>query len=586
MPPFIQEKLLNNKIFYMKKILILLVAILAIEQVQSQIWKKKDKTENTSDTTQPKTEEKKKSGGGFFQKVVAKVAKGAAKVAGSATGTTKSTDDFDAFEPAIFLSSNLYPKSVGTMQTDFYNGWKEGGDLVGLMLMPKDKLFFYKLDGAVKINGNSADYQSSGVYTTILNGNSDNKVLELQNKAGKTAKFILKPKENKLKILSINNQINNAVIDMSKDFTIQLDGFKPNSLIKVEVVMQTIGIRAQIEVGSYRAAKSVTIPGYIFKHLNVRKEQKPFKYNDPYVLVSETEVKETKDENGNFKEPVKYYAGTSSYFPIKIVNAQENTHGIEIQENNCSIEKGNAFFSQPIENATNIAPIEVVVKGTTYYYDTKESKALDRKTTTTKEIKFPQIPDAKLEQVVSELYNQITGILKDELGVNIISPEKVTSTTEYQRIDLYTNSDENTEQHFTKAYKGLRELPNVSPLAIMAFGTTTLFQPLNTTALLKVNLDMQISWSGSKPQIIPILNIELLGTPNGGTTGAVQPTKFFTAEIPGESIELKKGIVTDEMINNILQVNSLTNSFKAGLKKLIAAEKANSEYKTVWNLQK
>ncbi|MBP9741248.1 MAG: hypothetical protein V9E96_18990 [Chitinophagaceae bacterium] len=564
----------------MKKIIIILVVLFLATNTQAQFWKKKD--ESKTDTT---TTEKKKSGGGFFQKVIAKVAKGAAKVAGSA-GTTKSTDNFESFEPAIFLSSNLYPKSVGTMQTDFFNGWKEGGDLVGLMLMPKDKLFFYKLDGAVKINGKTADYQSTGVYTTILDGNADSKTLELQTKQGKTAKFILKPKENKLKILSINNQTSNATIDMSKDFTIQLDGFSPNALIKVEVVMQTIGIRAQIEAGSYRAAKSVTIPGYIFKHLNVRKEQKLFKYNDPYILVSETEVKETKDENGNFKDPIKYYAGSSSYFPFKIANAVENTHGIELQEGNCSIEKGNAFFSQPIAYATTVAPIEVVVKGTTYYYDSKESKVLDRKTITTKEVKFPQIPDAKLEQVSTDLYNQITGILKDELGVNIISPEKVTATPAYQKIDQYTNNDENTEYHFTKAYMGLKELPDVSPLAIMAFGTSTLFQPLNANALLKVNLDMQISWNGSKPLVTPILQIELLGTPNGGITGAVQPTKFFTAEISGESIELKKGIVTDEIINNILQVNNLTNSFKQGFKKLVSKEKENNEYISIWNLQK
>ena len=571
----------------MKKIILILIVVVCCSQTNAQFWKKKDNDTSQKDTTKKESntdDGNKKKGGTFFQKVVAKVAKGAAKVAGA--GSTKNTDNFESFEPAIYVSSNLYPKSVGTMQTDFYNGWKEGGDLVGVMLLPKDKLFFYKLDGTVKINNKTTDYQSSGVYTTVLDGNNNNKIIELQTKAGKTAKFTLVPKQNKLKIISINNQTSNATIDMSKDFTIQIDGFTPNALIKVEVVMQTVGLRAQIEAGSYKASKNVTIPGFIFKHLHVDKNQKNFKYNNPYILVSETEVKETKDENNNFKEPIKYYAGTSSYFPVNVVNAVENTHGIEIEEGNASITKGNAFFSQPIENATIVAPTSVVLKGTTYYYDRKENKILGRTEITTKEVKFPQIPDAKLEQTVTELYNNITSILKDEMHVNIIAPETIAANTSYQKIGKYTNADENTEYNFVKAYKELNELPAASPLALMAFGEATLFEPLQANALLKISLDVQLSWNDRKPYMTPILNIELLGSPNGGNTGNGQTTKFFTAEINGESIEIKKGIVTNEMLNNILQVNGLSNSFKIVLQKLIAKEKETNEYKTIWNLQK
>lgn len=574
----------------MKKIIILFVLAITVQQPQAQFWKKKDKETTQTDSTKKENNdgggEKKKKGGGFFQKVIAKAAKVAGKASGAA-GATKSTDNFESFEPAIYVSSNLYPKSVGTMQTDFYNGWKEGGDLVGVMLLPKDKLFFYKLDGTVKVNNKNADYQSIGVYTTVLDGSNDKKVLELQTKSGKNAKFTLTPKQNKIKIISINNQTTNASIDMSKDFTIQLDGFTPNALIKVEVVLQTIGLRAQMEVGSYRAAKNITIPGYIFKHLHMGKEQKSFKYNNPYILVSETEVKETKDENGNFKEPVKYYAGTSSYFPFNAINAVENTHGFEIEEGNCVIEKENAFFAQPIQNATMVAPIEVVVKGTTYYYDRKESKTLDKTITTTKEVKFPQIPDDKLNQAVSDLYNQIIAIFKEELGATIISADKVTNSKEYQKIEPYSNNDENTEYNFVKSYNGLKEMPDVSPLAFMSFGVTTLFEPTQANALLKINLDIQLSWNGNTPEMTPILSIDLLGAPNGGITGAVQPTKYFTAQVNGQSVELKKGAVNmDDLLNKVLQINNLTGSFRAALKKLIATEKANNEYKVIWDLQK
>lgn len=542
-------------------------------------------TATAAKTEEPEKEEKKK-GGGLFQKVVAKVAKVAANASGAMLGTTKTTDNFDVIEPAIFVSSNIYPKSVGTMQTDFYNGWKEGGDLVGVMLLPKDKGFFYKLDGTVKINGEKADYAAAGAYTKILDGSNADKVLELQTKSGKTAKFTLIPKQNKIKLVSVNGQTKNAVIDMAKDFTIELDGFTPNAFIKIEVVMQKMGFRGQFEVGSYRAAKTITIPGYIFKHMNVGPDQADFKYSNPYIFVSETEVRETKDENGHYKEPVKYFAGTSSYMAVNVVNPVGNGGGLTVRDGACRLEKGNAYFSPPVEMATKIAATTIVVKGTTYYYDVSESKVVDRTMTTTKELKFPQIPDAKLEALAADLYQQMTTILKEELNATVIAPEQVTGNAAYQKLGIYMNEGENTDEHFRKSYKGLNEPPAMAPLAFSINGQAYLFEALNANALLKTVLDLKISWEGKKPKITPYLNVELKGMPNGGINGASQLSYYFKGAVSGESIELTKGVVTEEMINRILQVNSLTDAFRKGLQKLKTKEKEYSEYKTIWNLQK
>lgn len=501
-------------------------------QAQLNPFKKKKENAAVQDTAAAATaeapeKEEKKKGGGLFQKVVAKVAKVAANASGAMLGTTKTTDNFDVIEPAIFVSSNIYPKSVGTMQTDFYNGWKEGGDLVGIMMLPKDKGFFYKLDGTVKINGEKADYAAAGAYTKILDGSNSNKVLEMETKGGKTAKFTLVPKQNKIKLLSVNGQTKNAVIDMAKDFTIELEGFTPNAFIKIEVVMQKMGFRGQFEVGSYRAAKTITIPGYIFKHMNVGPDQADFKYSNPYIFVSETEVRETKDENGHYKEPVKYFAGTSSYMAVNVVNPVTNGGGLTVRDGSCRLEKGNAYFSPPVEMATKIAATTMVVKGTTYYYDVNESKVVDRTITTTKELKFPQIPDAKLESVAADLYQQITAILKEELNATIIAPEQVTSNAAYQKLGIYMNEDENTDEHFRKSYKGLNEPPAMAPLAFSINGQAFLFEPLSANALLKTVLDLKISWEGKKPKITPYLNIELKGMPNGGINGASQLSYFF-----------------------------------------------------------
>jgi hypothetical protein len=582
-----------KRVFISRFFPVLIVLSLAVTaDAQLNPFKKKNKEEKAvADTLSPtenqaeEGDKKEKKKGGFFQKVVAKVAKVGSNASGSLLGTTQTTDDLDSFDPAIFLSSNLYPKSVGTMQTDFYNGWREGGDLVGVMLMPKDKLYFYKLDGTIKVNGEKADYQAAGAYTTVLDGSNAAKVLELQTKKGQTARFTLQPKQNKLKIISINSQTNKPVVDLNKDFTIQLEGFTPGSFIKVEVVMQTLSIRGQFEVGSYRAAPTVTIPGYIFKHLNSTNETK-FKFVNPYILVSETEVKETRDENGNYKKPIRYFAGTSSYMAVNVINPQENTNGFTVSESGFRLEKGNAYFSPPLSMATTVAPVMMLVKGTTYYYDVSESKAIDRTITTTKEVKFPQIPDEKLDAVLSELYNQLSGILKEELNTTIIAPEKVTSVPAYALIDPYTLTDENTEEHFNRAYKGLNEIPSAAPLALMVNGVSLLFEPLQVNALLKAKLEFRISWDGKKPGITPTLQVDLLGMPNGGVCGASQPSYFFKGSMSGQRVVLSDGTVTNETINRIMQVDNFTSSFRKALQQLKEKEKGLTEYKTLWDLQR
>jgi hypothetical protein len=569
----------------MKRLFLLsLITFSVYSNTQAQFWKKKKEETTTTDSTAPKQEEK-KSGGSFFQKIVSKISKVAANTSGAMLGTTKSTDKFESFLPGIFLSSNLYPKSVGTMQTDFYTGWKEGGDLVGVMLLPKDKSFFYKLDGDILMNGVKADYQAAGAYTKIFDGSNANKTLELKTKAG-IAKFNLIPKQNKLKILTVNGQASNATIDLTKDFTIELDGFTPNSFIKLEVVMQTIGIRTQIEVGSFRAAKKITIPGYMFKHINQQQDQKNFKFSNPYIFVSETEVKQTLDENGIYKEPINYYAGTSSYMAVNIINPVDRYDGFSLQGSGWSVEKGNAYFSSPLEYAKTIAPVSIVVKGTTYYYDRSESKVLDRKMITTKEAQFPQIPNDVLNNATQQLYAALAKTFKEEMNVNLMLPEKVTANKKYQDLESYQNSNENVEENFSASYKDLKEFSSSAPLAFSLDGETQLIQSLNTNAILKATVNIELSWEGKNPSMLTKLHVELLGMPSGGITGAAYPSKYFTAYIKGKSTSLPKGtVVTTQFINDVLQIESLTNSFRESLKALLEKEKTLTEYKELWKLQ-
>ena len=85
-------------------------------------------------------------------------------------------------------------------------GWKNINDFVGVMFMPKDKLFTYKIDGFNKIDGKEADYETTGLYTKILDASPDARTMEMEMKNGQKAKFTLKPNKNQIKLVFINNK--------------------------------------------------------------------------------------------------------------------------------------------------------------------------------------------------------------------------------------------------------------------------------------------------------------------------------------------------------------------------------------------
>lgn len=557
----------------------------------AQIWKKK--TEKKSDSTavqEESTKEEKKGGGGnLFQKAIAKMSKGAAKMGGAMTGTTTSTASLESVEPMVFFNSNLVPKEVATIDQDFFNGWKEGGDFLGVMFLPKDKSFFYKIDGNVNFDGTKTEYQSTGLYTKIFGEAKQERVFEVQTSSGQKARFNLKAKKNNIHLVSVNGKTSGAEIDMSKDFTVQVKNFStnPGALIRLQITGQTIGLRSWYDLGYFKPAATITIPGYILKHAN----GKNIKFKNAYLQVSDAELMEAKDESGFYKEPLRYYSGTSSVLPIKITNEADLFEGFKINESKsfslgkmtAEFVKGNATTSRPFAHATTVAASTFAIKGTTYYYDQKENKFLETKETKT--IEFPQIPDEKLDAILERMYANISTILKDELGVKILPAETVANTKEFEDIAPFTNKDNNTEEHFSRAYRRLRPMAMIVPLATTYKGEMALFKAAGANALLKVVLNLQVSWDG-KAIMQPILDVELLGEKNGGDF-AIMPTKYFTAKITGEGYKIKGGkAVTDQVIEEIVRLDDLMTMLRGGIQQLKSKEKQNGEYERIWDLQK
>lgn len=121
----------------------------------------------------------------------------------------------------------------------------------------------------IKFDGKEADYETTGLYTKILDASPDARTMEMEMKNGQKAKFTLKPNKNQIKLVFINNKTSNYNIYIKKDFSIQVANysFRSGASIKVKIVAQTIGIRAAYEVGNFNAASEpiryigITSPG-------------------------------------------------------------------------------------------------------------------------------------------------------------------------------------------------------------------------------------------------------------------------------------------------------------------------------------
>ena len=578
----------------MKKLIVVLLTLILCCSIDcnaqiGKLFAKKDKSEQSvnDSVTKPKEEEKvqKGSGGGLMQKMMTKLAKNAGKIGGAVTGFTKSTDNLTLLEPVMSIRSNLYTSEVGTADMDLFGGWKQGSDMVLMMLLPKDKLGFYSLDGTIKIDGGEPDNNGMGIYTRVFENSKKPKIIELETKSGK-AKFSLIPLDHYVKIASINNKKDNCEIDMSKDFTIQLENFstKPDAMIDISMVgVKELGFRIIMSAGNFKASKNITIPGFALKHLTTDGDAG---FKNTYLIVSEVEMKNVVDEYGFYKSPIEYLALASDAKQVNIINAKAIFNGLVVKGEEkmklgkltYELTKANASRSRPSEQIKNIVPSVFAIRGTTAMYSQKDNKWTN--TQTTKTIDF-KIPDDKLDEILLDLYTQTTTILKNQFAATILPTELVTNSKTFKDKSIYDNQDATESTNFfSKSYRGLTPLARNAPFASIVKGDALMIREIGESALLKVTMDIQVSYENS-PLAIPTLNIELIGQNNGiGFLG----TTFFTAKIsgPGYSIPSK---AKDIKYDDIVRIDDMMLLFKKGLQDLIAQEKQNDEYVQLWKLK-
>jgi hypothetical protein len=224
------------------------------------------------------------------------------------------------------------------------------------------------------------------------------------------------------------------------------------------------------------------------------------------------------------------------------------------------------------------------IQGTTYLYENNTNKWTQVETT--KELKFPQIPESILQDVLANIYQKFTAVTAEVSGASILPENTIPSTASYELVQQFFKNEMNNSEQFLAVYKNLNPIKPLTSNSMRVNGENALLKESGADALLKVSITLQLTWDG-KPAMTPYLNVEMDGVSNGAFRSFVGNTKYFSVQVKGEPFVLKKGVNIDkDLIMQMVQTDALAAAYKKALFEIKSKEAASGDYEAVWNLQK
>jgi hypothetical protein len=567
---------------------LLFSSILLLNNAEAQLnpfKKKKDKEQAAvADTTKPATnetdKEEKKKGGGIFQKVIGKISKVAGNAGMGASGMTAVGNLADA-DVIVLMGTNIYSKDLGLMFTDFLGKeWVNNGDFTMLQIASKDAYQFYKYDGTIKVNSKELKHVSMGIHTATETSGAENKKITFEKGGTTEGSFEIPMPANKIKLLSVNGQTKDAKVDFTKDVMLEFANYStaPESLIRIDVITTQIGIRTLSLVCYVKPAAKVTIPAAAFRNIE---NTNNFNFKNCYLSIADQLRIKAINPTGAIPQDQMVIIGSNDGIWVNVTDSKDNNKGIKFESGNASVEKKNAAFSMPLSFAKNIAVSSFYTYGTTQLYDVKTNNW--QKTTTTKTIDFPQIPDSYLDATLADMYKKFAATLAEVNGSTVMPVGTIPSSPSYAKTTELMQAEVNNDGEFLKVYENLNPLRSITTVSNSYYGESALIKETKADALLKVSLACALSWE-KKPEMTPYLTIELVGQANGDFRSFYGNTKYFTMNIAGEPYELKKKEAID--FAKVFQVDAFNQQFKKALQELKDKEAANGDYEKVWQLQK
>lgn len=521
----------------------------------------------------------------MFSKAIAKVA----KMVG--TGNDQVTTTLTDVTPLGGIGSNLNPAELGTFDMTFFKGWKTGGDIVSFSFTKKSTAGYYKIDGTVTSNGTPLEYVTSGTYALITDANTAPRKIEIASSSGQKVNFTIAPSKNKVKLLSVNGQTDNISIDPTKDVVIEIETQVPaNTLMKVSIAMTQVGIKSMIDVCYVKSGPKITIPAAAFRNMSITPGGKAlYNYKKSFLQVSFESRENATEVSGSW--PSLEYSSTcydGKFVEVKaepVLNPGLTVKGTDLQMEYTAF-KPNAYYSRPLDQIKKIGINSFSIRGTTYKQTVETTQGYNSTTTTTTTLQFPKQPDAVWDALMESLYPEFVAIIQEELKASVLPLETITNTPAYATMDAFAKDDQNTKVEFARAFRNSKVVSAFLPVS-EGYGSNGVNQRImnetGTDALVTITLDLEISeGAGGLVNMSPKLAMEMSGKTNGFNVN----TKYSTINLKSVAGTPFTSNITQEQLLAIVRKADLLAVFRKAIREMIEKEKSNSDYVTVWDLQK
>ncbi len=561
------------------------------------------------------------SQGKLASKLLAKVAM---KVGDASTLTTSTLDDVTL---TVGIGSNLHPAELGTVAQSFFPGWITGGDQTVVMVTKKNQPGLCKVDGTVTIDGAPVEYISVGTYSLITASNPAPRKIQITTSSGQQSSFTIAPNTKRLKVLSINGQKDNVSLDLTKDVVVELDVTQvpANTMLKVSLAINQVSLKSQYDVCYLRSGSTITIPAAAFRNINIAPAGGAvYSYKNSFLSVGVDEMIPATDVSGSFSTVL--YTSYYSDGKFVTVSTEPDLNTGLVAKGDVKLPAGsvdydffkpNASTSRPASHIKTIGILSYGISGKTYVEKSvitqeQNDAANEAQITKTTTIEFPKQTDGTWAAALEKLYPELIAIVQAEFGATMVPGEVISKAKGYQDIARYSTPNTNTATDFSIAganVKVLTNLPFHESYGINA-ANERIMKESGTDALIRFSLDLQLDEDNEMGVLVPTLTFEIAGKINGLTAN----TKYVSGKVVGKGIRSEKigfmvvhsstvsvmsdnkgrnstkvyqtvGELSAEELDQLIRRADLLTTFSTGLKEIMAKEKANTDYLTVWNLQ-
>lgn len=460
------------------------------------------------------------------------------------------TKKTDVLAPAVakgYYYCGVYPMSAETSETNYMPvETVEGDHIVSVTFFKNEGVGLLKIKGDVTCNGEEMEYVGMGSYLIrSATPFASDPVIEIKTKLGDAAKMVLHPIAS-VDLLSVNGQSSLPVLDLAKDLEIEImnPAGAENTQIKVSLISNAMGARflnhfitfpsGEAGIRKIKIPKQALANPEVIGQLNAGN----FDQGENLIIVERVRVTESDklgtEQNKGQLSAMEITTIASSSMPVIVKGKQEGGLNVNLKiagktasGAGFDVYKPSATYGIPLSQASSFGLASFSLDGKTFEESTSESKRdvyyggtrYTRTTTTTYTYQFPELPDARWNMVMDEMYKRLTALLSETYSINTVPVEKITRASQYNT--LFGTDKANNKYAIKISYANTLRTEPESLFEILGSASSNqtsdvpmvnMMKEAEVDGLISINLKYTVGGNSSgKMVLVPQLKISISG---------------------------------------------------------------------------